>query len=442
MTRRTFSPKLHFSSWKVMISLVMAVIMFFSLPLHSAAASHADGDLYFGLAVQNPRMILNFFGNYTEEGSDRDSSIPYVFSGSNYAYLNVSNVNAAPENKYPYVHGVITKRLTFTLATQTTGLTLSSGPPRVTISDTSLPEGVTAYLSDLRGSSTSFTADLNLAFRNVLIGYSVRGGITLDFQTYGIASAHDFGSSYSFLGYSVSVSEDWSGNVRFGETAADFDPLIRHFYNNVTNQLNIQESIYSRLADMNKNITAQGTNITTKIQSQITNDNANTKKVTDKIQSQITNDDLNTKKITEKIHVQTQADFENTGLVLNTLNITSKNEIANNNKNADDIMNSYDDTNQSSDNDRFDSSQKQLQDTEDSLFGDASAAFDALDLSQYVIGSNSSVVAAMSFVSGFLQSLFQKMGVFGTIVTSGMVVLIVSKVIGLYRFSTDGGKGG
>lgn len=147
--------------------------------------------------------------------------------------------------------------------------------------------------------------------------------------------------------------------------------------------------------------------------------------------------------IVSKLEALISSNSKDNSDIINAANQNSKNEIDAANKNADDIMNSYDSSSQDTDNGRFDASQKELQATEDSLFGDASKAFDDLDFQKYGIGSVPGIVSAMSFVSGFLQSLYVKMGVFGTIVTTGMVVLIASKVIGLFRFSTDGGgKGG
>lgn len=108
--------------------------------------------------------------------------------------------------------------------------------------------------------------------------------------------------------------------------------------------------------------------------------------------------------------------------------------IENNNQNAQDIMHSYDSSAQQSDNERFESSRQELQEEEDSLFGDATSGFDSLDMSEFGLGKFSQMQGAFSFVSGFLQSLYVKMGAFGSIVTVGLVLMIATKVIGLFRF--------
>lgn len=108
------------------------------------------------------------------------------------------------------------------------------------------------------------------------------------------------------------------------------------------------------------------------------------------------------------------------------------------NQNAQDIMHSYDKSSQDSDNARFESSRQELQEQEDSLFSSAMDGFGSLDMEDYSFGKFSAMLDAFSFVSGFMQSCFVKMGDFGVIVTIGLVVMIATKVIGLYRFSTGG----
>lgn len=109
----------------------------------------------------------------------------------------------------------------------------------------------------------------------------------------------------------------------------------------------------------------------------------------------------------------------------------------------DEIINGYDNPKQDDDNKLFEDSQKELQDAEDSLFSSASAGFGDLDMADYELGKFTNAMNAFQFVSGFLQSVYIKSGDFGKIVAIGFVILIASKVIGLYRFSTgDGDEGG
>lgn len=104
------------------------------------------------------------------------------------------------------------------------------------------------------------------------------------------------------------------------------------------------------------------------------------------------------------------------------------------NKNAQDIMHSYDSSNQQDDNQRFEDSRKELQEEEDNLFGSAMEGFDDLNLDDYSFKKFAAMQSALSFVSGFLQSLYVQMGDFGSIVTIGLVLLIASLVIGIYKY--------
>lgn len=123
----------------------------------------------------------------------------------------------------------------------------------------------------------------------------------------------------------------------------------------------------------------------------------------------------------------------------NDQNNNSQNIINNANQNADNIMHSYDSNSQDSDNQRFDSSQKELQEAEDSLFSSASDNFGALDMTSYYFDQITGLTAAFSFVSGLMQSIFIKSGNYGSIITIGLVVMIASAIIGLYRFSSGDG---
>lgn len=197
-------------------------------------------------------------------------------------------------------------------------------------------------------------------------------------------------------------------------------------------------TIISNLSAINVSVNTQGKAITDKIQSQITNDNTIST-------NQINNRNINFTNLIKNDNTISANQIDNrnrnTSSILNALNANSKAEIADADKNADNIMNSYDSTESDSNNKKFDDSQKELQAAEDSLFGDASEGFAKLDFTAFKILDYPNVVASLTFVSGFLQSLYVNMGEFGIIVTVGMAVLIASKVIGLYRFNTDG-KGG
>ena len=124
----------------------------------------------------------------------------------------------------------------------------------------------------------------------------------------------------------------------------------------------------------------------------------------------------------------------NAANIISTLNANHKAQTENDDKNADDIMNSYDKSDQDSDNKRFEDSRKELQEQEDSLFSSAMEGFGSLDMSDYSFGRFSAMQGAFSFVSGFIQSCYVKMGDFGAVVTVGLVLLIATKVIGLFRF--------
>lgn len=154
--------------------------------------------------------------------------------------------------------------------------------------------------------------------------------------------------------------------------------------------------------------------------------------------AQISNDNTNRDKIISALNANSRAEIadadRNAANIISILNANHKAQVDNDDKNADDIMNSYDKSVQDSDNKRFEDSRKELQEQEDSLFSSATEGFGSLDMSDYSFGRFSAMQGAFSFVSGFIQSCYVKMGDFGAVVTVGLVLLIATKVIGLFRF--------
>ena len=204
--------------------------------------------------------------------------------------------------------------------------------------------------------------------------------------------------------------------------------------------------INSNLKGITSNVTTQSTAIQKKIQAQTDNDNSNTAKLQGTLnansKTEIADADRNSAAEIAAANANSKAEIadadRNAASIISTHTATHKAQTENDDRNADDIMHDYDTTDQDSGNKKFDDSQKELEQVEDSLFGDALTGFSSLDMSQYSFGRFTSMLGALTFVSGFLQSAFVKMGDFGAIVTIGLVVMIATKVIGIYRFSTGG----
>ncbi|AXF52336.1 MAG: hypothetical protein [Inoviridae sp.] len=437
------------SPFKLLISLLMAFTMFFSVPFVSRA-DKVSGGMSISIPWVNEIIPLTFFGNYTVDGSDRDSDIPYTFRGSVTLPITFSRSNGSVY--YEFVSGNAYLDITYTTPTQVAGK--KSSFISASLASTSLPQGVSASVRCVDRSQTSAKYRIELSFTRAELILPAKGSITLDLSYMMYAPAHDFGSSYYYLGVNTSGASDfvdnglnffnslngYSNDVTFirnrlqsiDDEAMTTNSILSTIQSLDTTRNSTLSNIYSRQNTINSNITTQSTNIRNKIQSQMDNDNANTTAINNKIQAQIDNDNANHKQI-----------MDNWAAWEVITGDREDNHLANDNKNADDIMHSYDSGSQEDKNSEFDASQKQLQETEDNLFGSASGYFSGLDFSLFDIAKFTSVVSSLSFVSGLMQSLFQKMGDFGLIVTVGMVIMIASKVIGVYRFSTgDHGKGG
>ncbi|AXH73578.1 MAG: hypothetical protein [Inoviridae sp.] len=407
---------------RMFISLFVAVSLFLQTPLQADAYVGTSNGVSVEYSSSNFTSIVSLFAN---PGNGKTESVSFSgrISFPVYIYSNQSNIYYASGRAYiPVTFSATYNTAGFTLLYLTGSLVGYSAPEGVTVSCNNI-EAPGSSASGVAVGSTTLRLEMNSVdisrIRVVQLYFDVSATARASSSNYIVpgsltASCVLGNSTLSLSGY------------RHSYESSDRDGWIKAFFDSCVSFLS---QIYARQGDINNSIILNTNNMTSQAGRIMT-------KMSEVLDLHIQNDNRLANLLVSVLNSNSSDQIANA-------NQNSKNEIDAANNNADNIMNSYDSTSQESDNDRFEASQKELQDTEDSLFGDASGAFDALNLSDFLIGGNASMVAAMSFVSGFLQSCYQKMGTFGTIVTSGMVVLIVSKVLGLHRFSTDGGgKGG
>lgn len=409
----------HKSIWRVLASFFMACVLFVHAPLEARAASASNVGLNFskynfsGFADLEESLLESYTGSAM-------ASLTYV----GYATLRFS-VGRASGTSWNYVSG----RVWFPAAFEFTSVPAGNiESVSVSIDNVACPEGISVSMGGTtRATGTSVKPTVFVSFDEVPIYNMNEVSVTFRVQ----ATRH-FGKSVSTyfdpsLTYSVTPGDIGSSYIVY-ESFYDRGQKNQWVYN-TANLLN------SNLLAISSNLTTQSSNIQSKIGTESTN-------IRNKIQAQIDNDNSNTTKLQNTLNANSKAEIadadKNANAIINKLDADSKAEIANDNKNADDIMNSYDKSSQDTDNARFESSRAELQEQEDSLFSSAMEGFGSLDMSDYSFGKFSAMLSAFSFVSGFLQSCYVKMGDFGAIVTIGLVVMIATKVIGLYRFSTGG----
>lgn len=407
-----------FSIWKMMISFCMALFIFITYSISSSAATGKDGNLEFTIRNSgSPMLYLDFWNNISVDGSDRDTvSVPYVWRGSNPFQFFMRSPSSDDTNYY-YVSGNLYVTLNFTLNSVPTGVTMSGAAPRVFIDDSSLPDGITVFPSSPTGTASQFSVNMYFRFDNVLCRYTIGGGFTLGLITSGYGKVNNYGSSYGNIGYTVNIASDYVESLTYAEYPTDMNYTYKYFYNIFNSQNNNLNTVNSKLTDIYSRLGNEQTAGT--VNYNIV-DRAN--------------------RIIQELYTLRQNDNANSQAQINAGNKNSQDEITNANKNADDIMHSYDSGSQEDKNKEFDSSQKELQEVEDSLFTSAADAFGGLDLKDYSFSKFTAMANAFTFVSGFMQSLYIKGGDFALIVSIGLVVMIASKVIGLYRFSTGGDK--
>lgn len=415
--------------FKIFLSLFMAVILFLECPFTVNAETVTGAGLTINMSGTNTMIPLTFFGNYTDSEGDRDSFIPYTYEG---AVTLPIHVNRSQGPYYVYVSGVASIDVTFTATSQITGAT--HGYISASILSASLPPGMSANLRIKSRSHGKSVYQLILSFNRVDLIMAQEGSVTLSLSEVITAQAHDFGASYQTSYINVTNSGDFvDQGLTFQSNLNGYDPDISIFHTYFREIRNAVQSTYDRLGIMNTNILNQTGKIDQSILALNNQTQTNTTAISDRIKRAASDIILT---LNNNLRSLRSAIAESTATLMTEIQISSNNIQSNADKNANDIMHSFDSTEFDSVNDELAASQKEYQDTEDSLFTDATGAFSKLDLSQYSFERFIDMIASLSFVSSALQSFYLKSGPFGLIVTISMVVMLASKVIGLYRFST------
>lgn len=395
--------------FKISLSLFMAFVMFFSVPMNTCAAQL---DLIF---YNNTAYVPLNAAVYNSHSLN--AVVPVSYQGHHSLFMAFYN-----KTSYSYFSGSVVLPVTIVFTPSITDQSLfTSRGCDFSVSVASSQEGIYVVPMVKSRTANSIVFDLYVNFDHVKISPDPSIWLNLDFDLSFMGLINQIAyNSVSCRAIANFTYGTYSTTGNFYTVPWDGDPFMHRVVSSF-------DSLISGQSTINSTIISWCTNIINKLQSQINNDNSNTNRIVNNLNTNSSNEIDNANK--------------NSQNQINAANKNSQNEIDTANKNADDIMHSYDSGSQDSDNQRFDESQKELQQTEDTLFGSASGYFEAIKFDDYLSTLNV-IASSLSFVSGLMQTIYTKSAVFGVIVTISLVVMIASKVIGLYRFSTGGDKGG
>lgn len=417
--------KLHIA--RTALSFFMALALCVHAPLQARAASAANQ----GLSIEvNPVVAQAMLHGSVINDSLGMASLSYEGQAS--MRINIGRTSGTSWN---YATGVVSFPVTFSFG----GTAPLPGDISVSIDNVSAPEGVSVAMhGSAQAVGSSVTPTLRMSFNELPVYFYSQVSVTFTVR----------GTFYLGLANRPTLPVSRAFSATIGNRSTSYY-AYEHFTDRGQKNIWILQTanlINSNLKDITSNVTTQSTAIQKKIQAQTDNDNSNTAKLQGTLnansKTEIADADRNSAAEIAAANANSKAEIadadRNAASITSTLNANHKAQTENDDKNADDIMHGYDTTDQDSGNKKFDDSQKELEQVEGSLFGDALTGFSSLDMSQYSFGRFTSMLGALTFVSGFLQSAFVKMGDFGAIVTVGLVVMIATKVIGIYRFSTGG----
>lgn len=127
-------------------------------------------------------------------------------------------------------------------------------------------------------------------------------------------------------------------------------------------------------------------------------------------------------------------DDKNTQDIIDNLGDNTTDIINNNNSNTQTITDGFDNSGMDSDNDRLSSSLDQYDKAEDDLLSDVNKNIDAIDFNF----SWDSLASVISYVSDFLQEIYERSGKFQIAINLVLITSLASCAIGLYRLKGGG----
>lgn len=137
-------------------------------------------------------------------------------------------------------------------------------------------------------------------------------------------------------------------------------------------------------------------------------------------------------KLNQQHAEQLEADRTNTDDIIAAEESNTTNIINNNNQNTEKIVNGYDSSAQDQKNEELGNKLNEYDSAESEIFDSVSDNISDFNISDYEI-NDSSLLAGIIWVSGFLQELFVSMGMFNLPVTISLVLIFVVIMIGYYR---------
>ena len=137
-------------------------------------------------------------------------------------------------------------------------------------------------------------------------------------------------------------------------------------------------------------------------------------------------------KLNQQHAEQLEADRTNTDDIIAAEESNTTNIINNNNHNTEKIVNGYDSSAQDQKNEELGNKLNEYDSAESEIFDSVSDNISDFNISDYEI-NDSSLLAGIIWVSGFLQELFVSMGMFNLPVTISLVLIFVVIMIGYYR---------
>lgn len=449
------------SKTKLLVSLMLSIFLCScTLPVHAAELDKvtivSSGDVSSGdtqsthttktlnvdsgimpLSTVNDILIMNAFSfapitlNLKNWGLNTDTNKPYqpLYYGG-YAPF---TFNVGPQQyKDGYARGSYSIPITFSLSYIPSGVVVES-TPKVVITDTSLAEGMTASIQAQSYNANSISIVLKIGFDRTYIPSAFFScGVTFGIELSAVTNNVNMVSGTSVIGIAASVS-DYSGSTVMVDQA-DMFPEFRY----IGSLINTGNSWLNTISQGINNLRNDVHTLQSAIADHFTLLNSNLQGMYDGLTSTLERFQSSMiSKLTEVTTLITSSISQAANSVISDADQNHREQLDNDNKNHDDLVHGYDGSLGDQNTEKFQGASGDLNHAEDDLTGKASYE---IDYDQYnSIFQAEGTVSALAFVKTVMDAIYTALGSFAIPLTLGLLLIIITRILGYQHFSSGGG---
>lgn len=411
---------LKFKNLKFLSAFMLSFLVF----LNSVLPAHAATYLVLGNFTVNPTSLYLDAVYSTIQDGTTDTGALQVVSYEGDVTLSFM-VSIQDYTSVVTADGYVMIPITFT---RNASNALAYDTMSVSISNVSAPDGVSVSYSPSAYGTDSYKGNVYVGFHKFdMLWRSYPVSITFHLEQGARFYASQYDSTFSRLSYTCTVS-DYASQLSLNDTPSyDVNPMGNIINSSVITVQQAVDNLTSKFTDamalLNSNLQGMYDGMVQYIQAFQTSmeDTINSMSATLLTAINTLTADMDSK--FEKLFVR--------------MDSLSAQQILNDNKNHEDTVNGYDPATGDINTEKFDTSSAVLESVESGLTDQASYE---IDYSSYdSIFTAAGTVSALAFVKTVLDSMYTALGSFAIPLTLGLLLLVITRILGYQNFSSGGG---